>query len=79
MLQECLQLKMELKDLRTFLTISGINYIFVFWSCQNTSLFYKIVDSVASSSIRHGVHKLPKSMVYLLVPGTNYKVIISLS
>lgn len=23
-------------------------------------------------SVRHGLHKLPNSMVYLLVPGSNY-------
>lgn len=74
-LQRCLLFFMELKGLWKFLMKSGTLCYFLFWYfgilvCDYTCLAWLYnIYLVVSPSVRHGVHRLPNSMVYLLVPG----------
>lgn len=65
---KCLQLMMVQRGLRKFLTTSGIHPISYRVLLLSTR-WYCFVVTAFSTLVRHGVHKLPNSMVYLLIPG----------
>lgn len=53
--------------------LESIRYVLFACACYASAWYgYSYVDSVVSLSDRHGVHRLPNSVVYLLVPGRNF-------
>ena len=58
---------MERRGSRKFLTTSG-EYPIVLFSSKYSS-YLRFANSAFFHFDRHGVHRLPNSMVYLLIPG----------
>jgi hypothetical protein len=54
--------------------LDNIRYIKLLWILNTSNMVIQLVIEIFSLFTRHGLHKLPNSIVYLLVPGSNFYV-----
>lgn len=54
--------------------LDNIRYIKLLWIINMSNMVFQLMIEIFSLFIRHGIHKLPNSMVYLLVPGSNFYI-----
>jgi hypothetical protein len=54
--------------------LDNIRYIKLLWILNTSNMVIQLVIEIFSLFPRHGLHKLPNSIVFLLVPGSNFYV-----